>query len=250
MSNYNIKAKNKTTGEIVEFYKCKDVFSGDVLDKTNAILYSERGFNDLYEVITDTPEHAKKNKCYIESTADKMAKQAVNNVVAPEAQEKIPYSCPLQVGTFGCACTNCVKQVQKSILKHFPEYATDTQEEDTLLKAGFTVATEDELMQGTSVPITQEDKGWRERFDDEFDPKTYDSYQGWKLQDLEDVKKFCIQVEQESYTRGQAEAYKKCLEVIEKERQTWSKGTSGEFGVRSVSRAIERLASKIGNTDK
>jgi len=49
-----MKARNKKTGEIVEYYVCKDVYNGDILDKTNCILYSQKSFNELYEVIPET----------------------------------------------------------------------------------------------------------------------------------------------------------------------------------------------------
>jgi hypothetical protein len=53
MSNYTLKAKNKKTGEIVEFEIVQKGLHVDYVDITNGKFYVPNLFNELYEVVED-----------------------------------------------------------------------------------------------------------------------------------------------------------------------------------------------------
>lgn len=90
--SYNLKAKHKKTGKIQEYILKDNVYTFDV-GKKYTVDFTQDEFNTLYEVISDKS-----------------------------------YSCPLQVGTFGCACLNCKEEFTKVAEKWFPNTMTSTQE--------------------------------------------------------------------------------------------------------------------------
>lgn len=182
MSSYNLKAKSRHTAEIRDFIAIDMQYDYIYETPDGLIVYTSNEFNDLYEVIDDTP-----------------------------------YSCHLQVGTFGCACSKCKEHMIELYYKTFPD-----------------------------TPI---EKGWRERLKD-LPRKTINGC--WYVE-LGSCESLFSLVEAEAYKRGQAYAYDRCIWEIRTKRMPkhpslrWS--DVHHDATEDIAQVIEQLSSKIGNTD-